>query len=53
MLFADSPLGVGVGVGVGVAVGVGVGGGAVPAVAKVHVGPVAVWFAIVLPTTRQ
>jgi hypothetical protein len=33
-------------------VGAGAGGG-VPDVVKRHTGPVAVWFAIVLPTIRQ
>ncbi len=49
MLFGDSAPGVGVGVGEGV----GVGLGAVPDVVKLHVGPLALMFAIVLPTMRQ
>lgn len=48
-MFGDSVPGVGVGVGDGV----GVGLGAVPDVVKVHSGPLAVLFAIVLPTMRQ
>ena len=46
-------LGVAVGVGVGVGIGVGVGVGAVPDAVKRHTEPLAVWFAIVLPTMRQ
>ena len=49
MLFGDSWPGVGVGVGLGV----GVGPGAEPDVVNVHVGPLALRFAIVLPTMRQ
>ena|SRR2546423_14478718 len=46
-------VGVAVGVGVGVGIGVGVGVGAVPDAVKRHTEPLAVWFAIVLPTMRQ
>ena len=49
MLFGDSCPGVGVGVGDGV----GVGAGALPEVVKLQSGPLALWFAIVLPTMRQ
>ena len=53
VLFGDSWPGAGVGVAVGVGVGVGVGAGPVPEVVKLQIGPVAVLFAIVLPTMRQ